>query len=375
MFEALETPRLVLDKARLEINASRFIDRAAEQGVILRPHLKTSKSVDVAKIATAGRMSTVTVSTLKEAEYFAAEGFSDILYAVGVTPNKFPQVRKLIETCDADILLITDSLVVAREAVAFATASHTSLQFLIEVDCGEHRGGVAVDSSDLLEIARILHECPAIRFKGVMTHAGHSYSTDSRDEVRKIAEVERSTVVMASRRLAKQGIPSEIVSVGSTPTFLFAESFEGLTEVRCGVYLFFDLSQCSRNVCQLDEVAVSVLATVIGHNRQGNSIVIDAGALALSKDIGANRFLPDAGYGYVCDPISLHRLGSLSVDAVHQEHGTIPIKEDCWFERLPVGSMVRILPNHVCMTAAGYPAYLVVEDKSLVGEWPRVNGW
>lgn len=375
MFEGLQTPILVLDRGRLERNAKRFLDRAAEQGVLLRPHLKTSKSVEVAKIGTGKRMSTVTVSTLKEAEYFAKAGFSDILYAVGITPNKFLSVKRIIESTQADILLITDSPEVAREAAAFAQAVDCPLQFLIELDCGEHRGGVAGDGPALVEIARILHECPAIRFKGVMTHAGHSYATDQHDAVREIAETERRTVVEASDRLAKLGIASEIVSVGSTPTFLFAQSFEGLTEVRCGVYLFFDLAQLSRNVCTLDEIAVSVLATVIGHNRQGRSIVIDAGALALSKDIGANRFLPDAGYGYLCDVTGMTRLGSLAVDIVHQEHGTVPVDDDIWFERLPVGSMVRVLPNHVCMTAAAYQSYFVVEGEAIVAEWPRVNGW
>lgn len=167
-----------------------------------------------------------------------------------------------------------------------------------------------------------------------------------------------------------------MVSVGSTPTVVHAPTFNGVTEVRCGVYIFFDLAQFSRRICRLEDIAVSVLATVIGHNRQGRALILDCGALALSKDIGANTFLPDAGYGYVCDAQTMKRLDGLSVTTFHQEHGTINVDEDAWFQRLPVGSVVRVLPNHVCMTAAGsYGNYLVIDGGRIVGDWPRVDGW
>lgn len=375
MFADVDTPKLILDKGRLERNAQHFLNRASTHNLLLRPHLKTSKSADVARIGTGGRMSSVTVSTLKEAEYFASCGYKDIMYAVGITPNKFSRVKQIIETHGAEILLITDDVSVAHAAIAFANTEQCPLQFLVELDCGEHRGGVPSDSSKLQDIAHLFDESPAIRFKGVMTHAGHSYSSNCTDLVREIAETERKTAVEAAARLSHMGIHSEIISVGSTPTFLFAKTYEGLTEVRCGVYLFFDLAQYSRKVCALDEIALSVLTTVIGHNHQGRSLIVDAGAFALSKDIGANAFLPDAGYGYVCDSKTLNRLGTLSVQTVHQEHGAIPVPNDIWFDRLPVGSQVRILPNHACATAAAYPGYLVIENDDVIGEWSRVNGW
>src|SRR5262249_46262678 len=144
------------------------------------------------------------------------------------------------------------------------------------------------------------------------------------------------------------GLPCEIVSVGSTPTVLFAPDFEGITEARCGIYMFWDLSQLSRHVCRQDDIAVSVLASVIGHSKAARSIILDAGALALSKDLGAHKYMPEAGYGLVCDPIAAKPLPGLAVAAVHQEHGTVPVDDDAWFERLPVGSLVRVLPNHAC---------------------------
>jgi len=376
MFSEIETPCLVLDKGILERNAARFLRRASERGVFLRPHLKTSKSVDVAKIATGGRMSGVTVSTLREAEYFARNGFDDILYAVGVTQNKFERIRRISSETGKTILVSTDNLVVAEALIEFATRTGFRFQTVVEVDCGEHRGGLAAGDRELVRIATLLNGSPCLDFQGLMTHAGHSYASDAASEIAKIADAERNAAVDAATAIRDAGAACELVSVGSTPTFLHAPSFDGVTEVRSGVYLFFDLAQFSRNVCTISDIAVSVLATVIGHNRRGRALILDAGALAMSKDVGANDFLPDAHYGYVCDPVSMGRLGSLSIQTVHQEHGSVSVDDDIWFERLPVGSMVRILPNHVCMTAAGgFGKYLVMNDGQIVDEWDRIDGW
>jgi len=375
MFKMIETPQLVLDKNRLEKNVKRFMALADEHDVLLRPHLKTSKSVDVADIATGGQKSSVTVSTLKEADYFAAHGYVDILVAAGITPNKFDYAQSIIDEYDPDLCLITDDVSVAKSAVEFAEQKNCTLSFLIELDCGEHRGGVVLEDDDLVTIAKIFTDSNNINFKGVMTHAGHSYGTNDRTEVVKIAAIENKAVVDAAALLSGYGIDCDITSVGSTPTFLFGENFDGVSEVRAGIYMFFDLSQFSRNVCALNEIAVSVLATVIGHNKSTGTLVLDAGMLALSKDIGAHRFLPDAGYGYLCDAMTMKRLGSLCVNGVHQEHGSVNIIDDMWFDQMPVGSLVRILPNHACPTAAAYDQYLVVENNKISGTWPRINGW
>jgi D-serine deaminase-like pyridoxal phosphate-dependent protein len=190
-----------------------------------------------------------------------------------------------------------------------------------------------------------------------------------------LAAAERDTAVGAADALRAAGLPCEIVSIGSTPTVLHADHLRGVTEVRAGIYMVWDLAQLSRNMCGFDEIAVSVLASVIGHNRAGRALILDAGALALSKDIGANKFLPGAGYGFVCDARTLARHGRLAVDVVHQEHGTVTVDDDAWFARLPVGSVVRVLPNHACITCAGYEAFEAVRGTTLVGRYPRVNGW
>jgi D-serine deaminase-like pyridoxal phosphate-dependent protein len=208
-----------------------------------------------------------------------------------------------------------------------------------------------------------------------MAHAGHSYGVDEPSAVVAIATAEREAAVGAAARIRAAGLPCEIVSIGSTPTVLFADHLNGVTEVRAGIYMVWDLAQFSRKVCREDEIAVSVLSSVIGHTRHARTLILDAGALALSKDIGANRLLPDAAYGYLYDPHSMRRLGKLAVNTVHQEHGTVLVEDESWFDRLPVGSLVRVLPNHACITSAGYDAFDVVRGSDVVARWERINGW
>jgi D-serine deaminase-like pyridoxal phosphate-dependent protein len=370
---ALETPRLVLDLDRLEQNCAVMRARCAALNVALRPHVKTAKSLDVARIATGGAPLGITVSTLREAEYFAAAGYRDILYAATIVPNKFAHAARILEA-GADLILATDSADVVAAAAAFAAERNITLSFVIEIDCGEHRSGLPPDGP-IVALARAIDAAPGLRLRGVMTHAGHSYDTHDPAKVVPVAAAERDAAVGTAAAIRAAGLPCDIVSIGSTPTVLRADHLDGVTEVRAGIYMLWDLAQLSRNMCTIDQIAVSVLACVIGHNRVGRALILDAGALALSKDIGANKHLPDAGYGYVCDPVTLARLGKLSVNAVHQEHGTVTVDDEAWFTRLPVGSLVRVLPNHACITCAGYAAFEAVRGTALAGRFARVNGW
>lgn len=372
---ALETPRLLLDRSRLERNASHMRARCDALGVGLRPHLKTAKSVEVARLAGGGQPGPVTVSTLAEAEFLAAAGWRDILYATAMAPAKVERAARIQRDTGAALRLVVDSVEAATMLAAQAARHGASFGCLIEVDCGEHRSGTGPASDELMAVAAAVARAPQLRLDGVMTHAGHSYALDDIAGLRALAEVERAAAVSSAALLRSVGHPCPIVSVGSTPTVLYAEHLHGVTEVRAGIYLFWDLAQLSRGMCTAGDLAVSVLATVIGHQRRGPSLVLDAGALALSKDIGANRFMPDAHYGWVCDPATLERLGTLSVETVHQEHGTVPVPSEDWFGRLPIGSTVRILPNHACLTCAAYPAYDVVVDGAVVDRWDRTGGW
>ncbi len=376
MFEGLDTPRLILDAARLKRNAGRMRARCADLGVMLRPHLKTAKSADVARIAAGGEQGAITVSTLAEAEYFAAAGWRDILYSTAIAPAKLARADRIQRETGARLLFVVDDKDAAALIGQAAAALDARFGVLIEVDCGEHRSGVAPASPALLAIANaIAAAAPCLELMGILSHAGHSYAFAEPEPVRALAEVERLAAVSSADYLRERGHACPIVSIGSTPTVLFAGHLEGVTEVRAGIYLFHDLAQLSRGVCAPEDIAVSVLATVIGHQHNGPSLILDAGALALSKDVGANRFMPEAGYGLVCDAATLEPLGSLAVTVVHQEHGNVPVPDESWFDRLPIGSLVRILPNHACLTCAAYSSYDVLRDGQIAEQWPRTGGW
>ena len=372
--EELNTPCLILDKTLLEKNCSLARKKCVELKTILRPHVKTPKSIEVAKIALDNEVGPITVSTLDEAEYFATSGFKDILYAVCIIPKKLARLDFLQKKHDCVIRIIIDSILVAKAIVDYSNSHSTRFETLIEIDCGEGRSGLYFEDKKVVEISKIFSECNKTNLVGVLTHAGHSYTTDNKVEILSIANKERDDALAAVKYFSNLNHNNPIISIGSTPTMLFASHLNNISEVRAGIYMFWDLAQVSRGICKIEDIAVTVLASVIGHNHQKNKIIIDAGALALSKDFSANKFMPEVGYGLVCDPNSVEALG-LTISEIHQEHGSINISNVDWFDKLPIGSLVRILPNHSCLTCAGHSSYNILENNMITDSWERINGW
>lgn len=360
----LPTPCLVLDRQQLQRNLRTMAGNLARHNVPLRPHMKTAKSIDVARLALLGQPGGITVSTLAEAEYFASHGIVDILYAVGITPGKLDQIGKL-NAAGANVTVITDDLL-AADAIA---AHPANIKALIEVDCGEQRSGVLVSEDLISELANRLGD----HLIGVMTHAGHSYLGRSADEISRIAEAERSHVVYAAQRLRTEGHVISIVSAGSSPTARHAETMNGLTEFRAGVYMFGDLFQAEIDTHPRDAIALTVLTSVIGH--PSGRLLIDAGALALSKDRSTEALPHDFGYGLVLDVQGEPAFGNAIVRKAYQEHGVIPL--DPSHQTVPpVGTKLRVLPNHACLTAAAHDRYYVTDGSDeVVAVWPRLNGW
>jgi D-serine deaminase-like pyridoxal phosphate-dependent protein len=234
---------------------------------------------------------------------------------------------------------------------------------------------VAPESPAVLEIARLLHDSPGVEFAGVLTHAGNSYHCSSVAEIKAVAEAERCGVVQAATRIRGAGLPCPTVSAGSTPTAIHAVDLTGVTEMRPGTYVFFDLAQVGMGSCQMDDLAVSVLATVIGRSHQSNSLLVDAGSLALSSDTSASEHFPGVGYGLVCD-LAGRLLPGLRVTRINQEHGYVERETPIPPNAFPIGTRLRILPNHSCITAAMFNEYQVVDvGLEIVAIWPRARGW
>ena len=371
----LSTPAALVDIAKMERNITRMQSRMDSLGVNFRPHVKTSKCVEVTQAQIRAGARGITVSTLKEAEQFFSAGISDILYAVGITANKLPQALALIRR-GCDLKLLTDSVQSAAAISAFGIANNIRLKVMIEIDTDDHRSGIKPESHQLLEVARALSAGGTELF-GVMTHAGSRYDLNTPEALAEMAEQERSGCVRAAQRLRDSGFTCPVVSVGSTPTALSARQLEGVTEVRAGVYVFFDLVMHNVGVCSTDDIALSVLSTVIGHQEQKGWVIVDAGWMAMSRDRGTQKQTTDFGYGQVCSadgtPLEGYR-----VTGANQEHGIISRTGDpdtSIVTRFPVGTQLRILPNHACATAAQFPEYHALSSGEQVQTWPRFYGW
>ncbi len=372
---SLETPCLLVDEARMARNIQRLRRRLDGLCVRLRPHLKTAKSAEVARRVMDGPHGPATVSTLREAEQFADAGVTDILYAVGIAPQKLARAVALRRR-GVDLTLVLDSVEQARALAEAARAAGDPLPALIEIDCDGHRSGLAPDDPAAIEIGRVLMAGGAA-LRGVMTHAGGSYSAVGPDAHAAAAEQERAAVVAAAERLRAAGLPCPVVSVGSTPTAHAARDLAGVTEVRAGVFVFFDLVMAGIGACAVDDIALSVLATVIGHQPSRGWTIVDAGWMALSRDRGTARQAVDQGYGLVCD-LDGRPYPDLIVADANQEHGVLALRpgSDAATPALPLGARVRILPNHACATGAQHDGYHVVgADGRVAAYWERFRGW
>ncbi|MBV2357948.1 alanine racemase [Streptomyces sp. J2-1] len=368
-----DTPFAVVDAARVRRNADRLARRAEQLGVTLRPHVKTAKSLDVARLLDGGTPGPVTVSTLAEAEAFADAGYTDITYAVGIEPRKLPRVRALLDR-GVTLRVLLDSPEQAALVAAEARAASRPVPALVEIDCDGHRGGLRSDAPDLVPVGRTLHEAGCL--DGVLTHAGESYYATTPEARVAAARNERDAAVAAAGALRAAGLPAHTVSVGSTPTAHAADDLSGVTELRAGNYVFFDLVMAGLGVCDLDDLALSVVVTVIGHRPERGWIMTDGGWMAMSRDRGTAAQRVDQGYGLVTD-LTGRPLPGLLMTAASQEHGTLTTRDTTPLPALPLGTRLRVLPNHACATAAQHRGYHVVEggDPALRGHWARIDGW
>lgn len=371
----LITPVALIDLPRMQHNIARMQAQVTSLGAAFRPHVKTSKCVQATEAQIQAGAQGITVSTLKEAEQFFAAGIQDILYAVGLAPNKLEAAAALMRR-GCDLKVLTDSVQSAQAITAFGKERGVCFKVLIEIDTDDHRSGIKPGSEALLAVALAL-EIPACEIVGVMTHAGSSYDLNTPEALIAMAEQERSGCLHAAERLRQAGFACPIVSIGSTPTALSATNLEGVTEVRAGVYVFFDLVMYNVGVCTKNEIALSVLTSVIGHQEEKGWAIVDAGWMAMSRDRGTQKQTADFGYGQVCD-VNGQVLEGYTISGANQEHGIVSRSGELDLDiahRFPIGTQFRILPNHACATGAQFPEYQALDAQGDVQTWSRFYGW
>lgn len=354
----IRTPAMLVDIERVERNCHWMSERAHALKVKLRPHMKTHKIVEMGRIQTAGHFGGITVSTIAEARHFRAAGVGDITLGVPIAP------AKAREAVGMGLNLLVDSMA-AIDAIESACDSGATADVWLKVDCGYGRAGVNPGDASAIAIAERLSRHDRIRFAGLLTHGGHSYDCVGREAILAVAQQERDAVVAFAGQLRALGVDVAGVSVGSTPTMMHVDHLKGVTEIRPGNYAMFDGFQASIGSCEPDQVAGSVLATVLSVH--ADRAIVDAGALAMSKDPGNGS----QGFGLVLNVDGVPFEG-LQVVGLSQEHGKIKGPE---LSRLSVGDRVRIPPNHSCLAMACFDEVHAVRGGVVESLWRPCRGW
>ena len=371
---ALKTPAALVDLEIVGRNTARMAERMARLGARLRPHVKTHKCAEVAQLQVRGHFGGITVSTLAEARFFAAAGFRDLTYAFPLPVNRIEEAADLGRRVDA-LSLLLDHQATLGELEVFAASKGTRFSVFLKVDCGYHRAGVDPNRDESVSLAAKLSQSTNVDFRGILTHAGHAYHCRSSEEISRVAKEEREVMVAFAEKLRLAGVPVSEVSVGSTPTMSVTDSLEGVTEARPGNYAFYDGFQAAIGSCSLADCAFSVLVTVVGHYPDQNKLVVDGGSLAFSLDPGPCHIDPECGYGTFITTNGLRPLPELRLVSLSQEHGQVHGSGRIDFDRHPIGSRLRVVPNHSCLAAAMYDRYHIVRDDEVVDEWKPIRGW
>lgn len=370
--ENIKTPSLIVDAERMKRNAEQTTARAKSLNVALRPHVKTHKCAEIARLQTAGNKGGIMVSTLAEAHFFAQRGFSDITYGIPIEAGKFAEAIAIAKTIER-FSVLTGDIETVQSLNETTKQENTKLDVFVKIDCGYHRCGIEPDTKEAFEIPRLISDSSNLNFAGILTHAGHSYHAGSPEKLLEIAQQERDVMRNFAEDLRSKGLTVPDVSVGSTPTMSAIDNLEGITELRCGNYIFYDAFQATLGSCSFEDCALTVLAAVVHRDSRRRKVVVDAGAIALSKDRGAVEFDSSCGYGRVYDLEGADL--NLRIDTLSQEHGEIQVPNETVFNKLKVGSRVRILANHSCLTAAQYSHYHVLDDGKIVDRWEINGGW
>ncbi|MEM8929809.1 MAG: alanine racemase [Acidobacteriota bacterium] len=359
------TPALILDLDVLERNLATMASRATERGIGLRPHYKTHQSPVIARWQRDAGAVGHTVATLQEASTLLAEGFTDLTWAFPLILNRTGEVVALMRQYpDATLRLLVDSAdaVTAIENEVGPKVGRP-VHVWLEVDVGQHRSGVDPAGGTATELARRLNDVSGIVFDGLLCHSGHAYRTPGRTALAATSEGERHTIVELAERFAAAGLDGLARSIGSTPAMSAVGSLDGITEARPGNYVFYDHTQVALGACAVTDCALTVVASVISSQPGAEYCVVDAGALALSKDPGPSWVTPTTFGEIFAD----YRAGALDPEirltGLSQEHGVVSAP-------LPVGTRLRILPNHSCLVVPYFESYVAVRGDRVIARIP-----
>ncbi len=370
----LRTPALLCDKRSLGRNLKSMAMKAKQFNVSLRPHIKTHKCVELAKLQEKQGIHGITVSTLKEAEVFSKNGFSDITYAVPLDQSKITQFLEL--TRDISLKAVIDDQSILERFNSQAKDEKQDVDVLVQVDMGYHRCGVTPTDSSAIKVVECVEKSSNLSFRGILTHAGNSYSCLTTQCIKDIAEQEQKVMVDFAKNLSNHSLDlyPEVISIGSTPTISLCDIIKPeISEIRPGNYAYYDYTQVKLGSCNISDCALTVLSRIVG--KYEGRVVLDAGATALSKDQGPTHIEPDCGYGKIFEDYRKSKLDTNSrIENLSQEHGKVSFTNKSIVKTLDIGDLVRILPNHSCLTNNLFRYVYVTDGDMVIDKWEIHSG-
>ncbi|XP_049778489.1 D-threo-3-hydroxyaspartate dehydratase-like [Schistocerca cancellata] len=370
----IPTPAFIVDKEKVVRNCHNMLKKCAELHVKLRPHMNTHKTEEAALLQTGGQKKCITVSTFREAEFFADRGWDDILVALPLAPFHLARVKTLANRVSTFHLLVDNVDSAAALAQLPTPPGKTAWSVFIKVDAGYARAGVRWSDTHLaVRICEALH--PKVMLQGLYAYCGNSYNTNSPTDILAVRHRTAERILKLSKELVRKGFTCPTVSVGSTPSMSISISAEArrmfmkLNEVHPGHYVFYDLQQASLGCCSLDDVACRIMTRVIGHYPHRKQMLIDCGFTALTKQgLNANKIVS----GYAVFEYHPH----LKLIEITQEVGKVEAVDDALdVNRYPIGTVLFLYPYQACAAAALHPVYYIHKDDVVQEEWRPVRGW
>lgn len=356
-------PTLLLNKAKCLANIQFMVEKAHKLGVVLRPHFKTHQSLEVGGWFRELGVTRIAVSSVPMAQYFASDGWKDILLAIPPSPSQFEHINLLSN--EVKLTLITSTVNGAKQLAEHVTGN---VNVMVEIDTGQERSGFKpFDHKQIADAIDSINSRSNLSFSGFLTHAGHSYKVMPLE-----IEILNGQAIGVLEELKRRWVthyPNLMVSYGDTPTSTLASAFRGVDELRPGNFVFFDMQQASHGVCDVESIAVALACQVIAVYPNENRAIIWGGAVHLSKDLYIQQS-GEVSFGAVCrlnnDNTWTNPIENVFLQTVSQEHGVIKGSNSVFFNTIYEGDWLAILPAHSCLTVSACRSYWeIVEEKEI----------
>lgn len=355
LFPEIDTPALLVDNSIMQRNIDLMQKICNNANVKLRPHIKTHKSIDIARKQIEKGAIGIACAKVSEALVFAEAGFKDIQIAnIIVGEHKLRNLLK-IKSITKSLKVCVDNFDNAKILNDFFELNQQTIDVLILVDSGYHRCGLQ-DKDKIRELAKYLNKSKSLNLAGITTHAGHAYGATNRNALEEIARNEAIFMVEIAEYLRNNGIIIKDVTVGSNPTARISSQIKGVTEIRTGNYVFNDMIQVNLGTVEEKDCALTVLTQVISIPSK-DRVIVDAGSKSFSSDKGAHGNETNKFYGKIIGK-------NANIVRLSEEHGIINHQNE-YFE---VGERIRVIPNHACTTMNMFDKAYIIEQNKILKE-------